>query len=63
MIPFQRSHVDRALSRSQLNFLQNTIFSSSSSRRKICLYSHPLHGFMSEAPTLFLCLLWRIFSV
>jgi len=61
MIPFQRSHFDRASSRSQLNFLQNTMLPSFSSRRNICLYSHPLHGFISSAPTLFLCLYCRGF--
>jgi len=44
--PSQRSHSDRASSRSHLNFRQNRIFPSSSSRRKICRYSHPVHGFI-----------------
>jgi len=44
--PAQRSHSDRASSRSHLNFRQNRIFPSSSSQRKICRYSHPVHGFI-----------------
>lgn len=57
--PFQRSHCDRASSRSHWNFLQNTIFPSSSSRRNICRYSHPLHGFIGYAPSSLLCLYWK----